>query len=117
MQRNHRHFHREGDEEAQHQQIFHAVGHRGVQQLFIVEGPHAGRFIVHKHQRQDGNQHHQTTRLGVNEELGCRRDTRFTVRGFMPPQRDQEVHRHQHHFPEEEEQEHVDGQEHTDDAA
>ena len=35
----------------------------------------------------------------------------------MPPQCDQEVHRHQHHFPEEEEQEHVDGKEHADNAA
>ena len=31
--------------------------------------------------------------------------------------RDREVHRHQHHFPEEEEQEHVDGKEHADNAA
>ena len=82
MQRNHRHFHCEGDEEAQHQQVFHAVRHRRIQQLFIVEGPDAGRIVVNENQRQDGDQHHQTTRLGVNEELGCRRDTRFTVRGF-----------------------------------
>ncbi len=117
MQRNHRHFHRKRDEEAQHQQIFHTTGHWRIQQLFIVEGPDASRIVVNKNQRQDGDQHHQTTRLGVNEELGCRRDTRFTVRGFMPPQCDQEVHRHQHHFPEEEEQEHVDGKEHADNAA
>ncbi|CQR22193.1 Uncharacterised protein [Yersinia enterocolitica] len=32
----------------------------------------------------------------------------------MTPQGNQEVHRHQHHFPEEEEQEHVDGEEHAD---
>ena len=50
---------------------------------------------MNKNQRQDGDQHHQTTRLGVNEELGCRRDTRFTV----------------------EDQEHVDGKEHADNAA
>ncbi len=117
VQRNHRHFHREGDEEAEHQQIFHAVGHRGLQQILIVEGPNAGRIMVHEHQRQDGNQHHQTARLGIDEELGGRRDTRFTVGGFMAPKRDQEVHRHQHHLPEEEEQEHVDGQEHADNAA
>ncbi|SAG39860.1 Uncharacterised protein [Enterobacter hormaechei] len=72
---------------------------------------------MHKYQRQDGNQHHQTTRLGVDEELGGRRDTRFTVGCLVAPQRDQEVHRHQHHLPEEEEQEHVDGQEHADHAA
>ncbi len=48
---------------------------------------------------------------------GRRRDTRFPVRSFVAPQRDQEVHRHQHHFPEEEEQEHVDGREHADNAA
>ena len=117
VQRNHRHFYRESDKEAQHQQVFHAVRHRRLQQLFIVEGPYAGSVEVHKRQRQDGYQHHQTARLGINEELGCRRDTRFTVGSLMAPQRDQEVHRHQHHFPEEEEQEHVDGKEHADHAA
>ncbi len=35
----------------------------------------------------------------------------------MPPERDEEIHRHQHHFPEEEEHEQVDGQEHADDTA
>ncbi|MOA15163.1 hypothetical protein D3C78_1353070 [compost metagenome] len=35
----------------------------------------------------------------------------------MTPERDEEVHRHQHHFPEEEEQEQVDGEEHADHAA
>ncbi len=34
----------------------------------------------------------------------------------MPPHRDQEVHRHQHHFPEEEEQEEIERREHADDA-
>ena len=117
VQRNHRHFYRESDKEAQHQQVFHAVGHRRLQQLFIVEGPYAGSVEVNKRQRQDGYQHHQTARLGINEELGCRRDTRFTVGSLMAPQRDQEVHRHQHHFPEEEEQEQVDSQEYADHAA
>ncbi len=35
----------------------------------------------------------------------------------MTPERDEEVHRHQHHLPEEEEQEHIDRQEDADDAA
>ncbi len=117
MQRYHRHFHRKGDEEAQHQQVFHTVGHRGVQQLLVIEGPDAGGVVVNKHQPEDRNQHHQPARLGVDEELGGRRDTRFTIGGFMAPERDQEVHRHQHHLPEEEEQEHVDGKEHADHAA
>ncbi len=34
----------------------------------------------------------------------------------MPPQRDQEVHRHQHHFPQREEQEQVQRHEHAHDA-
>ena len=117
VQRNDWHFHRERDEEAQHQQVFNAVGHWRFQQIFVVEGPGSGRVVVNKHQRQNSNQHHQTTRLGIDEELGCRRDTRFTVGRLVAPQRDQEVHRHQHHLPEEEEQEHVDGKEHADHAA
>ncbi|MNN24108.1 hypothetical protein D3C81_1375250 [compost metagenome] len=35
----------------------------------------------------------------------------------MTPERDEEVHRHQHHFPEEEEHEQVEGEEHADDTA
>ncbi len=35
----------------------------------------------------------------------------------MTPERDEEVHRHQHHFPEEEEHEQVQRQEHADDTA
>ena len=34
VQRYDRHFHREGDEEAEHQQVFHTVRHRGLQQVF-----------------------------------------------------------------------------------
>ena len=117
VQRHHRHFHREGDEEAQHQHILHVMGHRRLQQVFVIEGPHAGGVVVHEHQAQDRNQHHQTAGLGVDEELGRRGDAGFTVRRLVTPQRDQEVHRHQHHFPEEEEQEHVDGEEHADNAA
>ncbi|MNH02948.1 hypothetical protein D3C79_621960 [compost metagenome] len=114
MQRHHRHFHREGDEEAQHQQILHVVRHWRLQQIFIIEGPHAGRIVVHEHQAHNRNQHHQTAGLGIDEEFGGRGDTGFTVRRLVAPQGDQEVHRHQHHFPEEEEQEHVDGEEHAD---
>ncbi len=117
VQRNHRHFHRKGDEEAQHQQVFDTVRHRGFQQSRIVERPDAGGVVMHEHQAQNRNQHHQTARLGIDEEFGRRRDTRFTVRSLMAPERDQEVHRYQHHLPEEEEQEHIDGQEHADDAA
>ncbi len=89
---NHRHFHREGDEEAQHQQIFHTVGHRRVQQLFIVEGPDAGRLYAHKDQRRWQSASPDHFALGVDEEPGRRRDTRFPVRSFVAPQRDQEVH-------------------------
>ncbi len=93
------------------------MGHRGFQQLLVVEGPDASGVVVDKHQSEDRNQHHQPARLGVDEELGGRRDTRFTIGGLVAPERDQEVHRHQHHLPEEEEQEHVDGKEHADHAA
>ncbi|CQR22194.1 Uncharacterised protein [Yersinia enterocolitica] len=79
MQWHHRHFDRKGDKEAQHQQPFHIVGHRGFQQIFIVESPDTGGVVVHKHQPQNGDQHDKTAGLGIDEELGGRRDTGFTV--------------------------------------
>ena len=71
VQRYQRHLDREGDEEAQHQQPLHALAHRGIQQVLIVKGEHAGGGMVSQHQAQDGDQHDEAAHLGVDEELGC----------------------------------------------
>lgn len=107
VQRYQRHLDREGDEEAQHQQPLHALAHRGVQQVLIVKGKHAGGGMVSQHQAQDGDQHDEAADLGVDEEFGGGVDPGFAVGDRVAPQRNQEVHRYQHHLPEEEEQEQV----------
>ncbi|SST07641.1 Uncharacterised protein [Acinetobacter baumannii] len=118
MHRHHRHLHREGDEEAEHQQPFHVGAQLGLQQGGVVEGDHAGGIEVDEHQAEDRHQHHQAAGLGEDEELGGGVDAGLlAVIGTVSPQRDEEVHRHQHHFPEEEEQEQVDGEEHADHTA
>jgi len=118
VERHHRQLHREGDEEAQHQDVLGGQGHLGFQQIGVVEGNHARAVEVDQDQTEDRHQHDQAGSLGEDEELGRRVDPGFlAVRRTMTPERDEEVHRHQHHFPEEEEHEQVEGEEHADHAA
>ncbi|MNS90799.1 hypothetical protein D3C72_1248640 [compost metagenome] len=109
---------REGDEEAEHQDVLGGRRHLGFQQVGVVEGNHAGVVEVDQYQTQDRHQHDQAGSLSEDEELGRRVDPGFlAVRRTVTPERDEEVHRHQHHFPEEEEHEQVEGEEHADDTA
>ena len=118
VERHHRQLHREGDEEAQHQEVLDAGRQFGLEQVAVVEGDHASAVVVDQHQAEDRHQHDQAAGLGEDEELGRRVDAGLlAVGGAVTPERDEEVHRHQHHFPEEEEQEQVQGQEHADHAA
>ncbi len=74
-----------GDEEAQHQRIFPHRGTSACSAALHSWSTHAGRVVVHKDQRQDGNQHPEP-RTGINEELGCRRIiTRFPVEKLLCP--------------------------------
>ena len=111
MERDDRQLDRERDEEPQHQQHAGALRHRGAEQLEIVEGELARRLAVHEGQREDRQQHQQPTALGEQEELDSRMHPTLVA-----PDRHQEIHRDQHDFPEEEEQEKVGRQEHADDA-
>ena len=72
--------------------------------------------MVSEHQPKNGNQHQQAAGLGIDEELGGRADPRTAPGAAVAPQRDQEIHRHQHHFPEQEEQEQVDSEKDPDHA-
>ncbi|MCY1441672.1 hypothetical protein D9M71_579950 [compost metagenome] len=118
MERYDRQLDREGDEEAEHQDVLGGHRHLGLQQVGVVEGNHAGVVEVDQYQTQDRHQHDQAGSLSEDEELGRRVDPGFlAVRRTVTPERDEEVHRHQHHFPEEEEQEQVQRQEHADDTA
>ncbi|VVN62764.1 hypothetical protein PS685_04128 [Pseudomonas fluorescens] len=114
VERYDRQLHGESNEEAQHQDVLGGERHLGFQQLGVAEGNHAGVVEVDQHQTQDRHQHDQAGSLSEDEELGGGVDTGFlAVRRAMTPERDEEIHRHQHHFPEEEEHEQVDGEEHA----
>ncbi len=117
VERHHRQLDHERHEEAQHQQPLDLHGHRRLQQHLVIEAPHPGGAVVDPDQAEDGEQHQQARGLREDEELGRRVDAPPAARGVVAPDRDQEVHRHQHHFPEEEEQEQVEREEHRDHAA
>ena len=72
---------------------------------------------MHIDQAEDRHQHDQPGGLREQEELGGGVDPAAAAGRVVAPQRDQEVHRHQHRFPQEEEQEQVQRQEHADDCA
>ena len=65
--------------------------------VMVVEREHAGLLIMDEGQSQDRNQHQETPGLGKDEKLDGGIDP-----ALMSPDADQEVHGHQHHFPEDE---------------
>ena len=101
-----RQLHGEGGEEAQHEPGGRGRRHRRAQQLRVVEGEGARGALVDEVQGQDGDQHQQAADLREDEELDGGVDA-----ALVAPHRDEEVHGHQHHLPEEVEQEQVEGQE------
>ena len=78
------------------------------QQLLVVEGalPGAGGLLVAPGHGQDGHQHEQRADERVDDEL----DRRVDAVGAAPDA-DDEVHRHEDDFPEDVEEEEVEGQE------
>ncbi len=81
-------------------------GHRRVQQVAVIERVNAGGAAVNEVQAEDADEHQQPAGLREEEEL----DGRVNA-ALVPPQGDQEVQRHEHHFPEEVEEEQVHRQE------
>ncbi len=75
-------------------------------QIRQVKRVHAGQSVVMEVQEQDAQQHQHRAEQRVQEEL----DGRVQL-ARAAPDADQQVHRHQHGFPEDEEQEHVVGHE------
>ena len=57
---------------------------------------------MHMHQHQHGQQHQQTTGLGIDKEF-----QRSVVPIFMSPDDDDQEHGDQHHFPEDKEKEEI----------
>src|SRR5690606_6093539 len=81
------------------------------EQSEVVESPLSGCARVDPREPDDRREHQQAARLREDEEL----DRRVNA-VLVPPDGDQEVHRHEHHFPEEEEQEQIERDEDADDA-
>ena len=55
----------------------------------IVEGEDTGGGVVGQYQAQDGYQHDEAARLGVDEELGGGVDARLAIGDRVAPERDQ----------------------------
>ena len=76
-----------------------------------VEAVGARHVVVVEVEREDAEQHHHAADQGVQEELDRRVEAPVAA-----PDADQEVHRHQHDFPEQEEQQEVERDEGADHA-
>ena len=102
VEREHRNLDREPEEEREEDPPLQVERQVQPVELRDVERVHAGHGVVVEVQRQDAQQHDDAADQGVEEELD---------RGVEPiraaPDADEEVHRHQHHFPEQEEEQEV----------
>ena len=76
--------------------------HRKLVVLRDVERVHAGDRVIVEVEREDTEQHHHAADQRIQEELDGRVQTAIAA-----PDADEEVHRDEHHFPEQEEQQEV----------
>jgi len=115
MQRHHGQFHRECDEESEHQPRLDRLRQRRIEQLDVVEAEHARYLRMDEREREYREEHQQPGCLREDHVLRGRVDPTAAAGHIVAPQRDQEKERHQHHFPEAEEQEQIDRQENAND--
>src|SRR5262245_2663591 len=113
MEREHRHFNGKAKEQGEKDQILRRQTGKDrlrwdfyiINQLDNVEGELASpvvRIAVEEVQRQNTQQHEHRAKQRVQEEL----DGRIQAPP-MAPDANQEIHRHQHDFPEDVEQEKI----------
>jgi hypothetical protein len=109
VQREHRHLHREGEEEGAEEPERAALRElRGVERGLVREVRHRRHEALHRDRRlmraevHDADQHEQRSDHRVDEELEARVDA-----PFAPPDPDDEVHRDEHGFPHHVEQEEI----------
>jgi hypothetical protein len=101
VEREHRHLDREAQEERQEDPPLQVERHvQAVEQR--RRAVDAGDGVVVEVERQDAEQHDDAADQGIEEEL----DRRVEAVGAAPDA-DEEIHRHQHHFPEQEEEQEV----------
>ena len=102
MKRHRRQLDGKRDKKAQHQPEGDTGFKGGIEQFEVVETIDAAIVLAYQHLSDDRGQHHQTAHLGEKEKLYCRVDA-----VLMPPDTDQKIHRDNHQFPAEKEQEQV----------
>ena len=107
----HRHFDGEAEEECEEHPPLQVERHVQLLKLRDVERIHARHAVVVKVECEDPQQHHDAADEGVEEEL----DRRIQP-AVAAPDADEEVHRHEHHFPKQEEQEEIEAHKRADHA-
>ena len=109
MEREHGHLDGEREREGEEEEILGAAaGQDELREHGQVEGVGAGGGAVPEVERQDGHQHEQRARQGVEDELDRRVDAVAAA-----PDPDDEVHRDQHGLPEDVEEEEIERHEHA----
>src|SRR5690242_10420348 len=111
MEWKHRQLDGEGNKETQHQQHGRVRRQRGAQQILIFKAIGPGNAMMDEVKRQNSNQHNEAADLGEDEKFDGGVDA-----ALVPPDRNQEVHGHQHQFPHEVKKEEVHREEDAHDA-
>src|SRR5438445_6032338 len=99
----------ERNEKAEHDPQLSGGRHGRIQQLEIIECQDSSAAVMDEYQRKNCYQHEQAAPLDENEELD-----RCIQPILMAPDRNQEIHGHQHQLPEEEKQKQVQRKEYAD---
>ena len=102
VEREHRHLDREPEEERQEHPPLQVERHVHVLELRDVEGVHAGDAIGVEVEPQNAEQHDDAADEGVQEKFDRR-----VQPPVASPDADEEIHRHEHDLPEQEEQQEV----------
>src|SRR5687767_11473747 len=111
MKRYYRELHNKRDKETKHQPPGGDRIKLRIQQRGIVESECASSPAVDEIKAKNCKQHQQTTRLREDEKLvGC------VSLVLVSPNPYQEIHRNEHHFPEEIQEEQIQGEENTGDS-
>src|SRR5262245_12299820 len=109
MKWKHRNFDCKSNEECQEHPVLNVARQPEFHQFQNIKSECAGNTLVVEIKCQDTKQHQNGTEEGVQEKFDCR-----VKLSWSAPNADQEVHRHQHHFPENVEQHKIKRDKYTD---
>ena len=106
VERKHRHLDREPEEKREEHPPLQVERHVHVLELRDVEGVHAGDAVAVEVEPQNAEQHDDAADEGVQEKFDRR-----VQPPVASPDADEEIHRHEHDLPEQEEQQEVEADE------